>query len=124
MQVNHAGSWRGGPGRVGGMRRCAGLAPAFEGLDDEHASATAWARRAGIVGFDRRDIGHGRDNTEQLAGVFEVSLAGGASEQAVMTDAMEALRENVDQEAADELVSGQRHQLLPVGDIVAVILVA
>jgi hypothetical protein len=51
-------------------------------------------------------------------------LAGGVSEQAVMTDAVEALWENVDQEAADELASGQRHQLLLVGDIVAIILVA
>ncbi len=41
-----------------------------------------------------------------------------------MADAVEAFRQNVDQEAADELVSGQRHQLLPVGDIVAIILVA
>ena len=106
------------------MRGCAGLAPAFEGFDDDHASAAAWAWGSGIVGFDRCGCGHGRGDPEQLAGVFEVSLAGGASEQAVMTDAVEALRENVDQEAADELVSGQRHQLLPVGDIVPVILVA
>ena len=124
MKASHAGSWRGGPGRVGGRRRCAGLAPAFEDFDDEHASAAAWAWRAGILRFDRLGSGHGRGSTEQLAGVFEVSLAGGASKQAVMADAVEALRENVEQEAADELVSGQRHQLLPVGDIVAIILVA
>lgn len=106
------------------MRRCARLTPAFEGFDDEDASAAAWAWRAGIFGLDGCGGGHGRGDPEQLAGVFEVSLAGGASEQAVMADAVEAFRQDVEQEASDELVSGQRHQLLPVGDIVAAILVA
>lgn len=45
---------------------------------------------AGILAFGWRGSGHGRGDTNQLAGVFEVSLAGGASEQAVMADAVEA----------------------------------
>jgi hypothetical protein len=34
------------------------------------------------------------------------------SEQTVVADAMEAARQNMDQEAADELVGGERHGLL------------
>jgi hypothetical protein len=36
-------------------------------------------------------------------------------EQAVMPDAVEAARQDVEQEAADELVGRQRHDLLPFG---------
>ena len=32
-----------------------------------------------------------------------------------MPDAVEAARQDVDQEAADELVGGQSHDLLPIG---------
>jgi hypothetical protein len=40
-----------------------------------------------------------------------------------MPDAVEAARQDVDQKAADELVGGQRHDLLAFGAIAAIILV-
>ena len=58
LKASHAGSWRGGPGRCGGVRRCAGLAPAFEGFDDDHVSAAARAWRADIGRVGQR-IGNG-----------------------------------------------------------------
>ncbi len=41
-----------------------------------------------------------------------------------MTDAVEAARQDVEQEAADELVGTECHDALPVGAIAAIILVA
>lgn len=41
-----------------------------------------------------------------------------------MADAMEPAREDVEQEPADELVGEERHDLLPVGVVAAVVLVA
>src|SRR5690606_39374123 len=41
-----------------------------------------------------------------------------------MADPVEALRQHVEQEAADELVGADRHHLLPVGPAAAIILVA
>ncbi len=41
-----------------------------------------------------------------------------------MPDAVEAARQDVEQEAADELVGGQRHDLLALAAVAAVILVA
>ena len=78
------------PVEDGAVRRRAWLAPAFERLDDDHASAAAWAWRAEVVGFVRRVGGDGWRDPEQLAGVFEMGLAGGAGEQAVVADAVEA----------------------------------
>lgn len=40
-----------------------------------------------------------------------------------MADAMEAARQDMEQEAADELVRGERHDLLSLGAAAAVILV-
>jgi len=39
-----------------------------------------------------------------------------------MPDAVEAAWQDVDQEAADELVGGQRHDLLAFGAIAAIVL--
>ena len=41
-----------------------------------------------------------------------------------MTDAMEAFRQSVEQEAADELSGGERHHLLTIGAITAIVFVA
>src|SRR3546814_5970950 len=68
-----------------------------------------------IVGW-RRDV-------EEAARVFKVSLAPCAGEQAVVADAVEPARQGVEQEAADELVSGEGHDLLAVGGALAIILV-
>jgi hypothetical protein len=61
-------------------------------------------------------------DAKQLAGAFEVRLSGGAGEQAVVADAVEPARQDVEQEAADELVGSERHHLLSIGTIAAVIL--
>ena len=95
------------------------------------AAAWAWWPDIGRV-----SSGGWRD-AKQLADVVETGLAGGAGEQAVMVDAVEPLgrssprfrrceaslerlwREDVEQEAADELVGGEGHDLLPVDAVAA-----
>ena len=58
----------------------------LEDLDDDHVSPAAWW--SGFVRFGRRIVGS-RRRREQLAGAFEVVLAGIAGEQTVVTDAVE-----------------------------------
>ena len=55
----------------------------------------------GAVGI--RGLGLCRRHVEQAARLGDVVGAGAAGEQAVVTDAVEAVRQDVDQEAADEL---------------------
>lgn len=64
-----------------------------------------------------------RRDLEQIVGLGKAVLASGAGKQAVVPDAVEASR-HVDQEAADELVGGQDHDLLLVAATAAIILVA
>ena len=59
---------------------------------------------------------------EQPAGAYEASLASGAGEQAVVPDTMEATRQDMKQEAADELIGRERHDLLPVGAVTTIVL--
>lgn len=66
----------------------------------------------------------GRSDAQQFAGECEAGLTSGAGEQAVVTDAMEAAREDVEQEAADELVGRERHGALALDTIAAIVLVA
>ena len=87
-----------------------GLAAAREGLDDDHAATAArtWTRQhAGFVDrcFGRLGLFWSRRHGEQLASVRNVCGAIAAGEQPIVPDAMEALRQHVDQEAPDELVS-------------------
>ena len=92
-----------------------GCGAAFEGLDDDHAAAVAG------TGMNQRFVAIGRISTgrfafelgdgEQFTGACDVVYTRGFGEQAVVADAMEALRQHMDQEAADELVGGERHQL-------------
>jgi|SRR6267142_4103678 hypothetical protein len=65
-----------------------------------------------------------RRHGEQLARVRNVCGSVAAGEQPIVSDAMEALRQRVDQEAADELVGRQRHGLVagwPLDPIVLVL---
>src|SRR4051812_45526569 len=62
-------------------------------------------------------------HAEQLSDLRDVAAALGAREQPIVADAMEALREHVDQEAADELVRAERHGLEAVAPLAPVILV-
>ena len=93
---------------------------ALEDLDDDHGSAAAWtrARQGGrlvafiVIGIN--SLGLGLLATEQLAGACDVVDAGGLGEQAVMADTVEALGQDVDEEAADELVCCERHHLVAI----------
>src|SRR3546814_13229400 len=51
-------------------------------------------------------------------------LAACAGEEAIVADAVESARQGVEEEAADELVGGEGHDLLPSGAGLAIILVA
>jgi hypothetical protein len=53
-----------------------------------------------------------------------LNLAGGTREQAVVANAVEAMRQDMEQEAADELVRCERHDTLPLRTIAAVVFVA
>ena len=70
--------------------------PALEGLDDAHVAATAWARLLGWLlglGVERFDVIDGDEgDCEQSADMSDVFGAPLAGEEAVIADAMEALR--------------------------------
>src|SRR6516164_4423543 len=104
-----------------------GRGATLEGLDDDHAAAAARAWEHGR----RRLVGIGVSvvefvlrcrNTEQFAGAGEVLGTPAIGEQAVVADAVEAGGQHVDEEAADELAAGQRHDLHPLPSLGAVVL--
>src|SRR5262245_58457820 len=92
------------------------LAAGLESLDDEHAAAAAWARAwerlcrislAGLLGRillsrwgEVQELPHGVDRFGAIA----------AGEQAILAYAVKALGQDVDEEAADELVNVERHR--------------
>src|SRR5215471_7946823 len=98
--------------------REAGLAAGFEGLDDEHPPAAARASIpvfvvATIFGVIARParrswVGYG----EEAAGQCNVVGPVGVGEEAVVTDAMKSVGQDMDQEAADKLVGVERHKLI------------
>ena len=95
---------------------------ALEDLDDDHATAAAWTTR-----FVEIDGGCGRlafrfCNGEQLAGACDVVGATAFGEQPVVADAVQALGQHVDEEAADELIDCEYHDLLPFALLGAVVL--
>src|SRR6516225_11032585 len=113
-------SWRRGTDPGVGRWWGAGYAAARKDLDNDHAAAAARARRA-IIGRGVR-IGcvvRGRRvdlrycGGHQLFGARDIGFAGGSGEQSVVTDAMEPLWQNVQQEAPDELVWHERHRAKP-----------
>ena len=63
-----------------------------------------------------------RPHGEQLARVRDVFGSVAAGEQPIMSDAMEALWQQVDQEAANELVGRQRHRLVAAAPVDPIIL--
>ena len=92
--------WRAGQGAL--------AAP--EGLDHPHDAAAVGhgSRRVsgamGSASVCRVGSTRLRRGVEQKAYRLDVGLASGAGDQAVVTDAMEAIGQHVHQEAADELV--------------------
>ena len=90
-------------------------------FDDEHAPVVAGGafgqRSAGdffvavaIIGGGiagrRLGLWHG----EKLTATGKLLLSAAIAKEAVITDAMEAIGEDVEEEATDELVGGQRHR--------------
>src|SRR5262245_22979180 len=108
----------------------------LEGLDDHHAAA---AVRAGMIVLLRerrvlagcvimRWLGRLRDlwcRGDELPRVGELFGAGANAirQQAVVPDAVEALGQDVHEEAANELARLQRHGFVPVRAFEAVVLV-
>ena len=79
--------------------------------------------RLGSGGTDCFDGINGNDwRREQFAGAGDVVSALAAGEQAIVADAVEACGQDVDEKAADELVGGERHQLVAVWTFDPVIL--
>ena len=94
------------------------LAARLEGLDDDHASAAARANvrllvLAATIGAIAAPARRGRVGyAEEPAGQCDIVGAIGVGEEAVVADAMEPTGQHMDQEAADELVGVERHQLV------------
>src|SRR5215471_15164604 len=96
----------------------------LEDFDDDHTTATTGAWRAQIG--RRRGVlylGSCR-HIEQFPGARDIVFAAGAGQEAVVADAVEALRQNVEQEAANEFVRTEGHGALAVGTVAAIVLVA
>src|ERR1700693_988225 len=104
-----------------------GCLAALEPLDDAHAPAAAGARRiervigrlAITIGFCR-SAGH--RHAQKLARRCDALGLCGAREEAVMANAMEALRQDMDEEATDELAGGKRHGGVTGRSLAAVVL--
>src|SRR5438132_1895360 len=95
------------------------LAAGREGLDDDHAAAAAWTggRRPNIsIGLR---LWHG----EQFARPRDVVGTGRLGEQAVVAAAVEALRQDVDEEAAAELTGCQGPDLVSRVAVVRIVVV-
>ena len=100
------------------------LAAGLEGLDDDHAAATAGARvrerlrRVGVTGRVDRRWGQ----VQELTRGFHRFGATAAGEQAIVTDAVETLGEDVAEEAADKLADAERHGGVAAGSFDPIVL--
>ncbi len=112
------------PGRWCRLWWSSRLLPGCKDLDDNHASATAGARRALVIWFARSGVIDRCDDVQELARKRKAGLSGRACEKAVVPDAVEAARQDMEQEAADKLIDGERHDLLPIGAVATVVFVA
>src|SRR5882757_10975495 len=108
-------------------RAGSGLLATAEDFDDAHRAA---AVRAWLPQGERDDLGawrfilRWRLHPEQFPDPRDIGLAACSGQQAVMADAVESVGQHVDQEAADELVGGQPHDLLAIAVLDPVILPA
>src|SRR5438046_2958178 len=90
------------------------LRPGAETLDDDEATAAAGAGRRWWLVVGGLGVGPIRGSrAEQAPDPGDVGGPGAAGEQAVVADAVEAVGQHVEQEAADELVGRERHALDP-----------
>ena len=83
------------------------------------------SEHAGFVDccFGRLGFFQARRHREQLAGACDIGRAVAIGEQSVVADAVEAVRQDVDEKAADELVRAERHDFVSRAAIGAIILV-
>jgi hypothetical protein len=77
-------------------------------------AAATGTGRALICWFGRIAWFHWRWHCQQFAGAGDTGFTRVAGEQAVMADTVESPGQDVKQEAADELVGFERHDLLTV----------
>ena len=98
-----------------------GRRTALEDLDDDHVTATAWTK--GLTGIGGGGGGQGFRfcNGKQLTGTSDVVAASAFGEQAVVANAMQAFWQHVDEEAANELVGGERHLLVSIAALDAIV---
>ncbi len=80
---------------------------AGEPFDNQHDAGACWTAQAGRLGW----IGACRC-AEQNAAAFERSTSSAVGEESEVADANQAAGQNVKQEAAQELMSGNSHDLL------------
>src|SRR5262249_33425389 len=95
---------------------------ALEDLDDDHTTAAAWTSRLAGIDVGSGGLAFRFCNGKQLARACDVVGASVLGEQAVMADAVQAFGQRVDEEAADELVGGERHTLVSIAALDAVVL--
>lgn len=97
--------------------RCTGTSRRSGSLRYYRGKAQTSGDRIGVRSFDRRR----RCGTEQAADRVDVALASITGEEACVANAMEAGRQDMDQEMADELGGRQGHDLNPVAALDAVV---
>src|SRR6266436_5796728 len=95
---------------------------ALEDLDDDHATAAAWTSWLAGIGGGSGGPALRFCNGEQFTRTCDVVGASAFGEQAVVADAVQALRQHVDEEAANELVGGERDALVSIAALDAVVL--
>ena len=85
---------------------------ALEEFNDDHATAAARTSRLGGIDGGSGGLALRVCNSEQFTRLGDVVGARAAGEQAVVADAVEALRQDMDEEFADELAGSKCHDLL------------
>lgn len=88
--------------------------------DDDHTGGAVRTDNGGRRAIDRRASFYGSRTSryrQQLAHAREIGLAAGIGEQALLMDAVKAVRQHTQQESAQEFVAGMRHglQYVPCG---------
>ena len=107
--------------------RCADTWRAHQGVDDDHGGSAVrtnegwWAGTGRPIIAVRFGLGARGLNLQQFTCPLEVVAALGVGDQPIVADAVEAPGQNVQQEAAHELVGTERHRLItrpPLGSVI------
>jgi hypothetical protein len=98
-----------------------GLATRLEGLDDDHTptAARAGTRQLGLIIGACFFLGLLEDGgtAQELAEASDVGGPVAIGKQSIVADTVKTLREDVHEEAANELVRVERHRLPAIGSI-------